>query len=80
MVTSCVAWGCTNRSKKGYGISFHRFPQNNPERLQKWIQAIKREKWKPNEYSHICSVYFEDSCFVVRPGKIHHYLYEHAVP
>ena len=37
MVTSCVAFGCTNRMKKGSGISFHRFPHKNPDLLHKWV-------------------------------------------
>ncbi|KAL3223272.1 hypothetical protein MRX96_027681 [Rhipicephalus microplus] len=28
MVTSCVAYGCTNRLKKGCGLPFHLFPKN----------------------------------------------------
>ena len=80
MVISCVALGCTNSLKKGSGISFHRFPHKNQQLLKKWIQAIARENWQPTQYSYICGVHFEDSCFVVRPGKIGHRLYEHAVP
>ena len=80
MPIHCVAWGCTNKMKKGSGISFHRFPHRNPQMLEKWIQVIRREKWHPNRHSYICSLHFEDSCFVVRPGKIGHRLYEHAVP
>ena len=72
MPTSCVAWGCTNRAKAGSGISFHRFPFKNPELLQKWIQAIRRENWAPKQGSFICGSHFEDSCFVVRPGKHGH--------
>ena len=34
MVTSCVAYGCTNRMKKGGNISFHRFPHNKLDLLQ----------------------------------------------
>ena len=43
MVTSCVAYGCTNQMKKGGNISFHRFPHSKPELLQKWVQAIRRK-------------------------------------
>ena len=41
MVTSCVAYGCTNRMKKGGNISFHRFRHNKPDLLQKWVQAVR---------------------------------------
>ena len=43
MVTSCVAFGCTNRMKKGSGISFHCFPHKNPDLLHKWVQAVRRQ-------------------------------------
>ena len=76
MPITCVAWDCTNRMKKDSGISFHRFPHKNPQLLQKWIQAIRRENWQPTQYIYICSKHFEDSCFVVRPGKGGHRLYE----
>ena len=80
MPITCVAWDCTNRMKKDSGISFHRFPHKNPQLLQKWIQAIRRENWQPTQYSYICSKHFDDSCFVVRPEKSGHRLHEHAVP
>ena len=80
MPITCVAWDCTNRMKKDSSISFHRFPHKNPQLLQKWIQAIRRENWQPTQYSYICSKHFDDSCFVVRPGKSGHRLHEHAVP
>ena len=72
MPTLCVAWGCTNRAKAASGISFHRFPFKNPELLQKWIQAIRRENWAPKQGSFICGSHFEDSCFVLQPGKCGH--------
>ena len=33
MVTSCVAYGCTNRLKKGGNISFHRLTHKKPDLL-----------------------------------------------
>ena len=69
MVTSCVAYGCTNRMKKGGNISFHRFPHNKPDLLQKWVQAVRRQNWYPNKNSLICSVHFTESCFTVKPGN-----------
>ena len=44
MVSSCIAYGCTNRSKSGCGRSFFRFPLKKPELLAKWVQAIHRKK------------------------------------
>ena len=80
MVTTCIVLGCTERARKESDISFHRFPHNDQERLRKWIQAIGRKDWLPNEHSCICNKHFTESCFVVRPGKCGRRLYDHAVP
>ena len=70
MVTSCVAYGCTNRMKKGGNISFHKFPHDKPKLLEKWVQTVRGRGWSPDKKSFDCSVYFTDSCFAVRPGKL----------
>ena len=80
MVISCVAYGCTQRMGKDPNISFHRFPQKNPELMSKWIKAIRHKDWVPTKHSYICSQHFAESCFVVRPGKCGRRLYEHAIP
>ena len=53
MVKNCCAVGCSNRYYKDCGLTFYRFPD-----CSKWIAAIKRENWKPNEYSWVCSAHF----------------------
>ena len=80
MVVTCVAYGCTERMGKDPNVSFHRFPHKNPERLRKWIQAIRHQDWLPTKHSYICSKHFTESSFVVRPGKDGCRLYEHAIP
>ena len=80
MVNSCAAIGCTNRTKAGSGISFHRFPLSRPELLHKWVRAVRREKWTPNRYSFICSDHFHASCFIVKPGVVGRRLHPDAVP
>ncbi|KAI0220158.1 hypothetical protein LSAT2_028319 [Lamellibrachia satsuma] len=82
MVTSCVAYNCTNRQKKGSSISFHRFPdvKKMPEHRAAWIQAIRRKDWTPTSNSFLCSEHFEENCFVVRPNKIGRRLNDWAVP
>ena len=50
----CVAWGCSNRSMKGSGLKFHRFPLKNMDLLKKWIVAMRREDFAPTSYSRIC--------------------------
>ena len=80
MVTSCVAYGCTNRMKKGGNLSFQRFPHNKPDLLHKWVQAVRRQNWYPNKNSLICSVHFTESCFTVTPGNQCHWLQKNAIP
>ena len=79
MVTSCIAYGCTNRVKKGSDISFHRFPIKRLDLLQKWIQAVRRKNWIPHENSYICSAHFPESCFCGGEGKLHPRLDKNAV-
>ncbi|KAL3194760.1 hypothetical protein MRX96_016070 [Rhipicephalus microplus] len=46
MVTSCVAYGCTNRLKKGCGLTFHLFPKNAEVRSL-WERAVKQKRPDP---------------------------------
>lgn len=48
---------CSNRYHKGCGLSFYRFPVDS-DRRSKWIAAVKRENWQPNEHSWVCSAHF----------------------
>lgn len=80
MPTSCVAYGCNNRHKSGSGVSFHRFPHKKPELLEKWIQAVRRQDWKPSQQSYICGVHFAESCFVQTGGKIGRHLKPGSIP
>ena len=57
MFKSCCAVGCTNRYTKGSNLSFYRFPVD-PVRRSRWVAAIKRERWEPNEHSFLCSAHF----------------------
>ena len=43
MVTSCVAFGCTNRMKKGSGISFHRLPSDSSNPFVLKIRVFVRK-------------------------------------
>ena len=69
MVGTCVVYGCTNRQEKGGNISFFHFPHKNPPVLKQWANAVNRLHWFPKDHSLICSVHFNESCFIVRPGK-----------
>lgn len=57
MGKSCCAVGCANRYFKGCGLKFYRFPAD-PERKMRWVAAINRKNWTPNEHSWLCSAHF----------------------
>ncbi|XP_029314921.1 THAP domain-containing protein 5 isoform X2 [Cottoperca gobio] len=57
MVHTCVVTGCRNRRTPGTTLSFYRFPRD-PERKQRWIAAVNREGWVPNDGSRLCSNHF----------------------
>ncbi|KAG9349708.1 hypothetical protein JZ751_028156 [Albula glossodonta] len=57
MVHTCVVVGCRNRRTPGTTLSFYRFPRD-PERKQRWIAAVNREGWLPNDGSRLCSTHF----------------------
>ena len=67
----CVAgWpngkSCTN-SQHTEGVSMHRFPLKDKERLNKWTAFVRRHrpKFVPQQYSVLCSMHFADSAFTV---------------
>lgn len=57
MVHTCVVAGCRNRRTPGTSLSFYRFPRD-PERKQRWIAAVNRAGWVPNDGSRLCSTHF----------------------
>ncbi|KAG8180608.1 hypothetical protein JTE90_018226 [Oedothorax gibbosus] len=59
MVSSCCAFGCTKRYKKGDNIGFFRFPLKNKSRLDKWLKALRRTNWTPTSASKICGQHFQ---------------------
>ncbi|XP_075062031.1 THAP domain-containing protein 1 B-like isoform X4 [Mixophyes fleayi] len=80
MPMTCVAFGCNNHFAKGCGKQFFRFPMKDPERLSKWIIAIRRKNWKPSASSRICSDHFTDTDYLLRPGTMFPRLRIDAVP
>ena len=54
---------CTNNSYSS-GISMHIFPKNEKVRAQ-WVKFVRthRPDWEPTEYSYLCSLHFNESCF-----------------
>ena len=79
-VTSCKAYGCTNRWKTGSGHSFHRTPVNKPDLLTKWISAIRRDNWKPKKDMYICRDHFTPDSFLPIKGLGRRKLKPNAVP
>ncbi|XP_034042965.1 uncharacterized protein LOC117525241 [Thalassophryne amazonica] len=57
MVHTCVVSGCRNRRTPGSSLSFYRFPRD-PDRKRRWITAVNRQGWKPNDGSRLCSTHF----------------------
>ena len=65
MPAHCCAWGCSNRESsdsKSKGLTFHYFPKDE-SRCEQWINAIRREDWKPSSSTRICSEHFKESDF-----------------
>lgn len=57
MPNTCCAVGCTNRASKSSNKRFFRVPAD-PKRKMKWVVAINRKRWLPNQYSRLCSDHF----------------------
>ncbi|XP_044125392.1 uncharacterized protein LOC122920184 isoform X1 [Bufo gargarizans] len=80
MPMTCVAYGCHNYFVKGCGKQFFRFPLKDPERLSKWVIAIRRKNWKPSASSRICSDHFAKNDYMLRPNVLVPRLRLDAVP
>ncbi|XP_032831685.2 DNA transposase THAP9 [Petromyzon marinus] len=73
----CCASGCTNRTGKPPGVTFHRLPKDKDMRMR-WIAAIHRERWQPTHSTSICSAHFVEGDFDrtslvyvrIRPGAV----------
>ncbi|XP_073541495.1 uncharacterized protein [Phyllobates terribilis] len=80
MPMTCVAYGCNNHFVKGCGKQFFRFPMKDPNRLSKWVLAIRRKDWNPCASSRICSDHFTENDYMIRPGAMVPRLRLDAVP
>jgi len=60
MPSSCCVKDCTNRYNKDSLVKFYRFPlgKGSADRLHKWMIAVNRRDWQPNEGTRICSDHF----------------------
>lgn len=52
-MTGCCAFGCSNKSEKGYKM--YRFPAD-PQRRKIWEKKVSRVGWKPTSSSCLCEV------------------------
>ena len=56
-------------SKKRATIHFYCFP-DDPKRRAKWIAAVRRNHWVPNEHSWLCSEYFVSRQKILSPDYV----------
>lgn len=61
----CCIRSCSARWGKSQ-VSFHRFPQNNEVRRQRWIEAAQRGSEINYDYAMICSRHFENG----KPSRV----------
>ncbi|CAM1293284.1 Uncharacterised protein r2_g235 [Pycnogonum litorale] len=55
MPDTCCAINCNN--DRDSGVSLYRIPAD-PERSNRWIAAIRRDKWEHNKWTRLCSQHF----------------------
>ena len=82
MPSRCVVGGCGNEPNLEKGKDLHLLPYYGDDRpvalkrQKRWVDfaKLKRAKWEPTEYSHICSAHFEKDCFTRQvhnlPGQV----------
>ncbi|KAK9707955.1 THAP domain [Popillia japonica] len=54
-MVGCAAYGCTNRSEKGFLMK--KFPKDSVRR-KIWAGKVKRDGWKPTNASVLCEAHF----------------------
>ncbi|KAL2098994.1 hypothetical protein ACEWY4_005474 [Coilia grayii] len=77
----CSVNGCNNHNgpvERSLGLTFHRFPFDDPDSLSLWIKNTQKSKWSPTTRSVVCSVHFTEDCFELKGRE--KLLKGHAVP
>ncbi|XP_076834545.1 D-aminoacyl-tRNA deacylase 2 isoform X2 [Brachyhypopomus gauderio] len=77
----CAVYSCNNYNgplERTLGLTFHRFPFDEPQRLNEWIRNLRRLNWRPRPRSVVCSTHFVDDCFDRSGDSV--CLKPHAVP
>ncbi|XP_067284038.1 THAP domain-containing protein 5-like isoform X1 [Pseudorasbora parva] len=64
MVVTCVAMGCTAKTRKGQVVRFHQFPAKDLERCKQWLRAINHPKFveddvEKHKKKKVCSRHFK---------------------
>lgn len=44
-------------------VIMHRFPMNDADLLEKWVNKIARVDFKPSIHSRVCSLHFQPTDF-----------------
>lgn len=57
-MVGCAAYGCTNRSEKGFLMK--KFLKDSARR-KIWAGKVKRDGWKPTNASVLCEAYFDET-------------------
>ena len=79
MGTTCAAYGCTNRGKKGSTVRFHKFPSiKRADLRKKWTLAMKRKDFSPSASTTVCSDHFSSQDYEV--GLKYRTLKRDAIP
>ncbi|CAI6357762.1 unnamed protein product [Macrosiphum euphorbiae] len=58
MVQTCSVAFCKSRKTSSGDLHFFSFPLKNPDLLQHWVSATKKDLFFPNRWSKICSNHF----------------------
>ncbi|CAB3234847.1 unnamed protein product [Arctia plantaginis] len=79
---ACTVSGCSSRlgvfTENNENVSFHRFPAD-VDLKKSWVKNVRKgDETKPTQYTRICSLHFDKSCF--REGYGRKTLHSYAVP
>ncbi|XP_018399780.1 PREDICTED: THAP domain-containing protein 1-like [Cyphomyrmex costatus] len=74
----CAVPNCNYKSSTN--ISLFRFPLERENLCKLWVTAIGRENWQPTTHSRVCSLHFEPTDYLNRPGSYLRRLKQDAVP
>ena len=71
---TCVSVDCNARWEEHVLRTYHKFPKHDKELREKWIQAVRHDRWVPSTSSKLCSDHFTENCFTTKPNQKGHFL------